>query len=241
MSIEVETNKKLSLQEAYAKLKKMEGIPFGMLFSHAQLATIQKNKGKTGQLLEMALGMNSSNSNLDFSDGELKSNKCDKNGKPKETIFITQICTCIDDLFLKLHFQETNLYEKIRNILYVPVMKEGEPEAWQFLPCIHIDLENPIYIGIRRQLEEDYYHICAIIQEQVENTAEGFIGTANGKYIQIRCKDFKKEEGSYSPIYSELYGRYISNKNHAFYFKKQFIAAVNHCQQENEIDGRKLI
>lgn len=227
------TTTKLTLQEAYLRLKKLENIPFTLLFSPSQLASMRVNKGRTGQLLELALGMSSSNDTLDFVDGELKTNKCTKEGKPKETIFITQICTCIDDLFFKLHFQETHLYEKIRNLLYVPVMKEGEPENWRFLPCIHIDLENPIYIGVRKQLEDDYYHICATLQEQVENSETGFIGTANGKYLQIRCKDFKKEEGSYSPIYSELYGRYISNKNHAFYFKKQFIEAIKLCATEN--------
>lgn len=136
----------IRLEDAYLTLKQMEKVPFGKLFTKSQLAYIMKNKGKTGQLLEFALGLQASNSNLDFIDGELKTNKCDKNGKPKETIFITQICTCIDDLFLKKHFQEMNLYEKIRNILYVPVMKEGSPEEWMFLPCIYIDLEDRNYI-----------------------------------------------------------------------------------------------
>ena len=216
----------MKLEEAHQKLKQIENIPFGLLFTPKELEYMKTNKGRTGQLLEFALGLHLSNTNLDFSDGELKTNKCDKLGNPKETIFITQICTCIDDLFLKKHFQEMNLYEKIHNILYVPVMKEGRPESWMFLPSVHIDLEDPKFIGIRKQLEDDYYNICDQLEEKVLTSLDGFIGTSNGKYIQIRCKDFKNEDGNYSPIYSELYGHYVSNKNHAFYFKKQFIKDI---------------
>ena len=62
-------------------------------------------KVKTGQLLELSLGMNFSSSNLDFEDGELKTNKCDINGNPRETVFITQISSMIDELLDKKPFQ----------------------------------------------------------------------------------------------------------------------------------------
>ena len=41
---------------------------------------------KTGQFLELALGMNLSSADLDFEDGELKTNKCDKNGNRMNSI-----------------------------------------------------------------------------------------------------------------------------------------------------------
>ena len=50
-----------------------------------------KNKGKTGKILELAIGIKLSSTNIDFEDGELKSNKCNSNGKSIETMFITQI------------------------------------------------------------------------------------------------------------------------------------------------------
>jgi DNA mismatch repair protein MutH len=37
--------------------------------------------------------------------------------------------------------------------------------------------------------------------------------------VQVRSKDSKP----YHPIYSNHYGRYISNKNHALYFMKSFM------------------
>ena len=94
-----------------------------------------------------------------------------------------------------------------------------------FLPCVHIDLENPRFIGIRKQLEDDYYTICDGLISQVENSPYIIMHAVNGKYMQMRCKDFRKN-GTYSPIYSELYGRYVTHKNQAFYFKRQFIKTI---------------
>lgn len=130
----------MKLCEAHEKLSALSGIPFSKLFSPTELSTIILNKGKTGQLLELALGMNLSSANLDFEDGELKSNKCDSTGKPLETVFITQISSIIDELLLRKPFEETHLFTKIKNILYVPVCKVGSPADWMFLKSIHIDL-----------------------------------------------------------------------------------------------------
>lgn len=82
----------MKLEEAKQKLDKLVGIPFNMLFSFDDLQTIILNKGKTGQLLELALGFHLSNTNLDFEDGELKSNKCDINGSPLSNSFYYTNC-----------------------------------------------------------------------------------------------------------------------------------------------------
>lgn len=180
---------------------------------------IIKNKGKTGQLLELALGKKLDSFNIDFEDGELKSNKCDATGKPLETVFITQIASVIDELIQKRKFEETHLYEKINNILYVPVCKVGSPRTWMFLDAIHIDLADRRFASLLNIWREDYYSICEQIKNHIENQKDGFIHTSNGTHIQVRSKDSKP----YQPIYSVTYGRNVSNKNHAFYFQKQFV------------------
>ncbi len=209
----------MKLSDASLKLNRLSNIPFGELFSSKEIADIIKNKGKTGQLLELALGLKNTSNNLDFEDGELKTNKCDKNGKPLETVFITQIHSVIDDLILKKTFEETHLYEKINNILYVPVCKEGNPVDWMFLPCIHIDLNKPEFSSLLEIWRSDYYSICDQLKKHIETSTDGFIHTSNGTHIQVRSKDSKP----YHPIYSKIYGRNVSNKNHAFYFQKQFV------------------
>ena len=212
----------MKLEEACNRFNKLAGIRFGELFSPSDMNMIIINKGKTGQLLELSLGMHLSSSNLDFEDGELKTNKCDSLGNPREMVFITQISSVIDELIQERPFEQTHLYEKISNILYVPVCKDGDPRNWMFLPSIHIDLSSPRYRELRNIWRADYYSICKQLKHHIENSADGFIHTSNGQHIQVRSKDSQP----YHPIYSETYGRYVSNKNHAFYFQKQFVYDV---------------
>ncbi len=211
----------MKLHEAHNRLLHLSGVPFSELFSEKDFDSIVRNKGKTGQLLELALGMHLSSSNLDFEDGELKTNKCDASGRPLETVFITQISSVIDDLLTELPFESTHLYEKIHNILYVPVCKVGNPRNWMFLQSIHIDLEHPEFAPLLQQWEDDYYSICRQLREHIET--DGFIHTSNGRHIQVRSKDARDTSGHYHPIYSNVYQRYVSNKNYAFYFQKQFV------------------
>mgnify|MGYP005751936805 CR=1 FL=1 len=211
----------MRLDEACKRFNHIANIPFGELFSPEDLNTIIINKGKTGQLLELSLGMKLSSKNIDFEDGELKTNKCDADGNPKETVFITQISSIIDELIADCPrpFEQTHLYEKIRNILYVPVCKDGDPKKWMFLPSIHIDLDSPRYSKLKEIWRNDYYSICEQLKQHIKTSSDGYIHTSNGQHIQIRSKDSKP----YHPIYSSIYGRNVSNKNHAFYFQKQFV------------------
>lgn len=211
------------LDEACVRFNRIAGIKFGELFSPDDMNMIIVNKGKTGQLLELALGLHLSSSNLDFDDGELKTNKCDSRGNPKETVFITQISSIIDELIEERTFEETHLFEKISNILYVPVCKDGRPEDWMFLPSIHIDLSLRKFATLKDIWRTDYYSICQQLRNHIENSPDGFIHTSNGIHIQVRSKDARDRNGNYHPIYSDVYDRYVSNKNHAFYFQKQFV------------------
>lgn len=216
----------MKLQEACEKLNKLAGIKFEDLFSAADMKDIAVNKGKTGQLLELSLDMQLSSSDLDFEDGELKTNKCDINGRPKETVFITQISSMIDELLSRKKFEDTKLYRKISNILYVPVCKDGLPEKWMFLPSIHVSLSNPSFAELKDIWRDDYYSICEQLKSYIEQDLDGYIHTSNGSHIQVRSKDAKDNNGRYHPIYSNIYERYVSNKNHAFYFKKEFVEYI---------------
>lgn len=209
----------MRLEEAYRRFNEIAGIRFGDLFNPVEMNTIIVNKGKTGQLLELSLGMKLSNTNLDFEDGELKTNKCDINGTPKETVFITQISSIIDELIEGKPFEKTHLYEKVSNILYVPVCKEGRPEDWMFLQSIHVDIKEPRFMKLVDIWRQDYYSICMGIKNNIKNSPDHFIHTVSGNHLQIRTKDSKP----YNPIYSQVYNCEVSNKNYAFYFKKQFV------------------
>lgn len=208
------------LNEANVHFNSVANIPFKNLFSEEAMNDIIRNKGKAGQLLEKTLGLANTSSNLDFEDGEMKTNKCDSTGKPLETVAITQISSHIDDLINAVPFEDTWMYKKISNMLYIPVCKEGTPENWFFLPSIHINLLSDEYKDIMVQLKKDYEYICAEIKKTCDNGE--MLSTINGKYIQIRTKD----STPYHPIYSKIYNRNVSDKNRAFYFRTAFINAI---------------
>lgn len=212
----------VKLEEALPVLRDCIGISFGDLFSNLPKDLIT-NKGNIGQLLLLKIGLKLDSNLTDFEDGELKTNKADPHGLPRETMFITQISQQIDNYVTSppLKFRETNIYKKIRNLVFLPVCKDSKnQEDWFFTALRHINLDkNP---ALFNQLEEDYLLICEQLRMHILSAADGFIHTSNGHFIQVRSKDSKP----YSPIYSEHLGRFISNKNHAFYFKKQF---MEHC------------
>lgn len=213
----------MKLEEAIKRLEPLINRRLGDLATSEQMEGIIKAKGRMGQLLEILLGLKNTNRNLDFIDGELKTNKCDRNGNPLETMYITQISSIIDDLIMKKDFFETHIYEKISNILYVPICKEGNPEDWFILPYTHIELNTPQFKEVREQIENDYYDICGKLVNHINTSDDGFIHTSSGDYIQIRSKDSKP----YNPIFSNIYNRNISNKNHAFYFKRDFMRHIS--------------
>lgn len=214
----------MKLIEAQKRIEKLAYIPFKEYLSPAQVqdAMMIINKGKTGQLLELTIGLNLSNTTLDFEDGELKTNKCDRTGKPLETMFITQTASIIDDLLSKRRFQDTKLYQKFQRLLYVPISKDGSPADWMYLTPIQVDLSLPKYYELAQQLEEDYYNICEQLNQQLSESNRATLHTVSGEFIQIRTKDSKP----YHPIYSNVYGREISDKNRAFYFKKEFMKYI---------------
>lgn len=214
----------MKLQEAKYQIDKLANIPFKEYLDPSifQDTMLKLNKGRTGQLLELTIGLHLSNTTLDFEDGELKTNKCDKSGNPLETMFITQTASIMDDLLSKKNFYDTKLYEKLKHLLYVPISKEGSQSEWMFLPCIEVDLTKSLYSDLRTQLELDYYTICEQCNNMLQTSPRAMLHTANGKFIQIRTKDSKP----YHPIYSEIYQRIISDKNRAFYFKKDFMKYI---------------
>lgn len=214
----------MKLVEAYNNIIKFANIPFKEYLSEDVIKDpmMKIAKGRTGQLLEITIGLNLSNTTLDFEDGELKTNKCDKNGKPKETMFITQTASIIDELLVSKEFKSTKLYAKLKHLLYVPISKDGDTSEWMYLTPVEVNLDLPKYYDLAVQLEKDYYDICNQMKEQLSVSTSATLHTVSGKFIQIRTKDSKP----YTPIYSNVYEREVSDKNRAFYFKKEFMEYI---------------
>ncbi len=212
----------MKLQEAIPKIEKIIGIKFKDLYTIDELKDIKIAKGNTGKLLEKIIGLPAGNTLRDFENGELKTNKCDETGKPLETMFISQISNRFDELLDEsLEFKDSWIYKKIQRLLYVPVVKTDEdPDNWYFLKAIFIDISQNK--DLYNQLKLDFEQIKQKVIRDV-GSDDNFIHTSSGKYIQIRTKDAKP----YNPIFSTRLNREVSNKNFAFYFKKDFMKAIN--------------
>lgn len=231
----------MKLIDAYPFLKANQGRPLGVLKAEYQKEfpeylpfDMKINKGGAGQFLEKLIGLENTSAPTDFVDGELKTNQADQIGKPLQTMFISQISQSFDDLISDdLSFSDSWVYRKIRNMLYVPICKIGDnPDNWYIQSAYHLNLdENP---ELYRQIEADFLDIRRQLRTHIETACDGFIHTSNGAFIQIRSKDSKRSDGNYNPIFSKTYNRYVSNKNHAFYFKREFMDSIR-CKKLNTI------
>lgn len=210
----------MKLNDAIPKIKEIIGIPFKTLYKVEELEGIIIAKGNTGKLLEKIIGLPPGNTLKDFEDGELKTNKCNAVGKPLETMFISQISSRFDELLSEAKFENSWIYQKIDRLLYVPVVKVSiDPNDWYFLSYKLVDITKDC--DLYKQLEEDFETIKKKVKTDLE-VNDGFLHTSSGKYIQIRTKDAKP----YNPIFSKKLNRFVSNKNFAFYFKKEFMIEI---------------
>lgn len=215
----------MKLEEALPILQAACNRKFSDLFA-GHPVDLRTNKGHVGQLLLKYIGLHLDSNLTDFEDGELKTNKANPDSSPAETMFITQISEQFDTLVAPapLPFEQSNLYKKIRNLVYLPVVKDAPRTAdWYCTRCIHV----PVKPGTRlfQKLQQDYQAICSGLRRHIETSGDGLIHTTNGPhYIQVRSKD----SIPYHPIYSRTFERYISDKNHAFYFRKAFMLDALH-------------
>ena len=177
------------------------------------------NKGHVGQLLELYLGLKLGTSHTDFEDGELKTNKTKADGKPAETIYVTQVASQIDKLLSPEvgSFDDSLFFLKITRLVIVQVIKVGPEANWRFGHVYFINLASDQ--DLKEKLRLDYDSIRRQLREHILNSQDGFIHTSSGEYVQIRSKDSKP----YHPIFSAALRRMVSDKNHAFYFKKDFM------------------
>jgi DNA mismatch repair protein MutH len=127
-----------------------------------------KNKGLAGHLLEKLLEIPHSSNCLDMVDGELKTFPLKPNGSVKESVAITMV---EKDTLKTTIFEESRVYKKLENTLFVPYKRDGD--AVCYMEAIHFTKDSPYF----EQLKKDYIDI----------QTKPFSGTV-GKYLQSRTK-----------------------------------------------------
>lgn len=204
----------MKLLTGYHKINSIVEKPFSTILEEYNIKDIKLNKGLAGILLERLIGLNQKNNLTDFIDGELKTNKVNKDAKPLETLCIGKISCEAQAISQGLEFEQSRLFKKLEHLLYVPVVKESlDPLEWYFLsPSItNLRKNKKLYNLIRN----DFYLISKSIQNNLKVGKS--ISPCQGELIQIRTKDSKP----YSPI--SINGVEVSDKNYAFYGKKSLI------------------
>jgi DNA mismatch repair protein MutH len=132
-----------TIKALLSRAEQLAGLPLGELAGRLDLpvpAHLRRDKGWTGQLLELALGASAgSKPEQDFPElgVELKSIPVDAAGKPLETTFV-----CVAPLtdIAGLRWEHSNVRNKLSRVLWIPVLGErgiapgdriiGQPLLW---------------------------------------------------------------------------------------------------------------
>ena len=164
------------------------------------------NKGKRGQLLELALGIANTSKLTDCVDGELKS------FTQGESIAVTQLKHILPQIFANIPIYRTKLGIKTQQTLFVGFDRDNN-----FIGSTTLTPESdPKHF---EQLEEDFHDICDAILTAYYDKKELHTVTGRNGLLQIRTKD-SKYKGKYPPIIWK--GQQLSDKGFAFYLTGKF-------------------
>ena len=165
------------------------------------------NKGKRGQLLELALGIANTSKLTDCVDGELKS------FTQGESIAVTQLKHILPQIFANIPIYRTKLGIKTQQTLFVGFDRDNN-----FIGSTTLTPESdPKHF---EQLEQDFDDICDAILGAYYDKKELHTVTGRNGLLQIRTKDSKDKKGNYHPIIWK--GQQIANKGFAFYLTGKF-------------------
>ena len=164
------------------------------------------NKGKRGQLLELALGIANTSKLTDCVDGELKS------FTQGESIAVTQLKHILPQIFANIPIYRTKLGIKTQQTLFVGFDRDNN-----FIGSTTLTPESdPKHF---EQLEQDFHDICDAILDAYYDKKELHTVTGRNGLLQIRNKD-SKYKGKYPPIIWK--GQQLSDKGFAFYLTGKF-------------------
>lgn len=185
-----------TIAEIYRKILKIVGQKYK--------CPITKNKGRPGLFLEELLGIPHTSKCLDCDDGEVKTfpvikkiNKKTKEEKlvPKETMAITMLSK---DELKSNDFESSKFYTKMRRILMVPCLRDGD----------NIEFMTPTIIDKDCDECTEIYETIKIDYELIRNKfiANGTFKSRDGTLLQNRTK-----------------GAGHGSTSRAFYLRKSFM------------------
>ncbi|KXI28326.1 DNA mismatch repair endonuclease MutH [Paraglaciecola hydrolytica] len=209
-----------NLNELMTRAAQIAGLTLGELATKAGIkvpANFKREKGWTGQLLELCLGASAgSKSQQDFAHLgiELKTIPIDMRGKPLET---TYVCYAHLTHIAGIEWHNCNVKNKLKQVLWVPIdgRRDIAPKdriiATPFLwsPSVLQD----------QQLRQDWEELMELIAlGKIEN-----ITARHGQFLQLRPKaaDGRALTDAIGPN-----GTIIQTRPRGFYLRKEFTQQI---------------
>jgi len=156
------SDKRPTLAEGFANAKQYEGKKVVDVLDNIS----KRNKGSVGSEFEKKIGIPKSSERCDYSDGgDCKTLKF-KNNKPAccDIIMLQDI---LHEAMNNVPFYESAVYEKIQQVHFAPINKDGEIDEWTFGENFVISKDT--HPTLYNQMEKDYNHITERIRTLVNS------------------------------------------------------------------------
>ena len=169
-----------TLAEGFANAKQYEGKKVVDVLSNIT----KRNKGSVGSEFEKKIGIPKSSERCDYIDsGDCKTLKF-KNNKPAECCDIIMLQEILHEAMNNVPFYKSAVYEKIQQVHFAPINKDGEIEEWTFGENFVISKDT--HPALYNQMEKDYRHITERIRTLVNSGQHISASAVNqGKKVKI--------------------------------------------------------
>jgi DNA mismatch repair protein MutH len=163
----------------------------GALFGGSADAPMRSRKGKTGELIERALGATAGNfCGPDFSElgVELKTIPVDAQGRPRESTFVCSLSLAAADT---LEWAASPLRDKLAHVLWVPIVEAGsarrvgQPLFWRPTPAqlavLRADFDDIVGLVALGRVESLTAHLGRWLQARPKAAHSGVRTRAYGQ------------------------------------------------------------
>ena len=152
-----------TLAEGFANAKQYEGKKVVDVLDNIS----KRNKGSVGTEFEKKIGIPNSSKRCDYRDnGDCKTLKFLKN-YPAECCDIIMLQEILHEAMNNVSFYDSAVYEKIQQVHFAPINKDGEIDEWTFGENFVISKDT--HSALYNQMEKDYNHITERIRTLVNS------------------------------------------------------------------------
>lgn len=157
------SDKRPTLAEGFANAKQYEGKKVVDVLDNIS----KRNKGSVGGEFEKKIGIPKSSERCDYRDGgDCKTLKFLKN-YPAECCDIIMLQEILHEAMNNVPFYESAVYEKIQQVHFAPINKDGDIDEWTFGENFVISKDT--HPELYNQMEKDYDHLTERIRTLVNS------------------------------------------------------------------------